>query len=56
MKVEVTMESVVFHKLHEYLEFHEEEIADNIENFGALRSVFIAFFNRALESPRRTDE
>ena len=50
MKLEVTMESSVFHDLHVYLERHESLIASDDFGFGELRSVFIAFFNRAPEA------
>ena len=47
--VTVTMTAEVLSELVQYLKYHEDDIAYNINDFGELRCLFLAIFNRAPE-------
>lgn len=52
MKVKIEMVIKEFKKLTDYLEYHEGDIACEINDFGELRSLYVAIFD---DEPRADD-
>jgi len=52
-KVQIELSLTHFKKLANYLEVHESDIADDINDYGDLLGVFVTVFE---EEPKRHDE